>query len=378
MKNTRSIFFLLIIMSFSLQAQEFNSVRQLAVRRVPWLASKLVLNQIAPEKDRDVFEIETKGGKVYLAASNANAAAFGMNWYLKYYCHRSMSHLGDNLSAPVRLPQVKGKIRKVCAFAVRYALNYCTISYSMSFYSWTNWERELDWMALNGVNLMLAPVGIEAVWQNTLLKLGYSQKETLDFIAGPAFGAWWLMGNLEGWGGPVSQTMINRQIVLQKKILSRMQELGIQPEMHGFYGMIPTTLKNKISLKVIDQGKWAGGFQRPDFLIPTDSHFTNIADIYYTEMKKLYGVNLHFFGGDPFHEGGSSKGVDVNTSATEIQKAMQRTFPGSTWVLQGWQSNPSTQLLNGLDKNKTLIIELFGENTTNWEQRKAYDGTPFV
>jgi alpha-N-acetylglucosaminidase len=369
-----------ILFSFfcSIQAQYYNSIYKLTERRAPWLRSHLILSTIPSENGKDVFEIKTKNGKVCLAASNANSAAFGLNWYLKYYCHRSMSHLGDNLSSPGRLPQVKEKIHKVCLFPVRYALNYCTISYSMSFYSWSDWERELDWMALNGVNLMLAPVGIEAVWQNTLLKLGYSQKETLDFIAGPAFGAWWLMGNLEGWGGPVSQTMINCQVVLQKKILSRMQELGIQPEMHGFYGMIPTTLKNKMSLQVIDQGKWAGGFQRPDFLIPTDSHFSNIADIYYTEMKKLYGTNLHFFGGDPFHEGGSSKGADVSASATEIQKAMQRTFPGSTWVLQGWQTNPSTQLLNGLDKNKTLVVELFGENTANWEERKGYEGTSFV
>jgi alpha-N-acetylglucosaminidase len=364
---------------FSANAQTFKAVNELAQRRTPWLAKMLVFSAIPKEDGKDVFELSTKNNKVYIAATDANTASFGLNWYLKYYCHRNMSHMGDNLSAVVQLPLVNKKVRILSPFPVRYALNYCTISYTMSFYTWKDWERELDWMALNGVNLMLAPVGMEAVWQNTMNQLGFTKKEVSDFIPGPAFDAWWLMGNIEGWGGPISQTMIDQQASLEKKILARMRELGIQPVMQGFYGMVPTTLKNKMKVNVIDQGKWVSeGFQRPDFLLPSDPMFKKMAGVYYTEMKKLYGSDLHFFGGDPFHEGGSSKGADLASSAREIQQQMQQHFPASTWVLQGWQQNPSKGLLDGLDKSKTLVIELFGENTANWEERKGYDGTPFV
>lgn len=369
---------LILMCAIPLKAQYYESVKKVAERRVPWLAPSLEFSVIPADQGSDVFELSTKNNKVQIAASNKSAAAAGLNWYLKNYCNRSMSHFGDNLSAVNKLPLIKQKVRIIAAYPLRYALNYCTISYSMSFYKWEDWEKELDWMALNGVNLVLAPVGMEAVWQNTLKKLGYNNKEILNFIAGPAFGAWWLMGNLEGWGGPVSQDLIDQQALLQQQILKRMNELGIQPVMNGFYGMIPTTLKNKISIKVIEQGKWAGGFQRPDFLVPEDPAFDKIADIYYSEMRKLYGQDLHYFGGDPFHEGGSSEGTDVSASATAIQKVMQENYPASTWVLQGWQENPSTKLLNGLDKKKTLVIELFGENTNNWEKRKGYDGTPFI
>lgn len=363
---------------FSLKAQTYQSVKQIAERRVPWLASSLSFSIIPSDNWNEVFELSMRNNKIHIGASSASAASSALNWYLKYYCNRSMSHFGDNLSSVTKLPVIKQKIRIVSPYPIRYALNYCTINYSMSFYKWEDWERELDWMALNGVNLMLAPIGMEAVWQNTLRKLGYSEKETLDFIAGPAFSAWWLMGNLEGWGGPVSQDFIDQQAKLQQKILKRMKELEIEPLMHGFYGMIPTTLKTKMDIKVIEQGKWAGGFQRPDFLLTEDPAFSKLADIYYNEMKTLYGRDLRYFGGDPFHEGGSSKGTDVTTSATAIQKVMQDNFPGSTWVLQGWQENPSPKLLDGLNRKKTLVIELFGENTNNWEKRKGYNGTPFV
>jgi alpha-N-acetylglucosaminidase len=369
---------LLLALPLYVWAGPFTGVEGLMTRRVPWLAGHVRFEKIDKEKGSDVMELETVGKGLVIRASGENAAAAGLNWYLKYYCHRSMSHMGDNLSPVGELPVVEKKLRIVSPFPVRYALNYCTISYTMSFYSWKDWERELDWMALNGVNLLLMPVGMEAVWQSTLKQLHFTDKEIADFIPGPAFSAWWLMGNLEGWGGPVTQGMIDRQADLEKMILQRMKGLGIEPVMQGFYGMVPTTLKKKMPVKVIEQGKWAGGFQRPDFLLPSDSAFGMIAGIYYTEMKKLYGGDIHYFGGDPFHEGGSSKGADLTASARTIQQVMQTYYPGSTWVLQGWQENPSGALLQGLDRSKTIVIELFGENTNNWERRKGYDGTPFV
>ena len=63
---------------------------------------------------------------------------------------------------------------------------------------WTGWP-------LNGVNIMLAPISgrLELVWYNILLKVGLYRCRRKSFYSGPAFTAWWLMGNLEGWGGSV-------------------------------------------------------------------------------------------------------------------------------------------------------------------------------
>ena len=41
----------------------------------------------------------------------------------------------------------------------------CTQSYSFAWWDWTRWEQEIDWMALNGINLALAWSGQEAIWQ---------------------------------------------------------------------------------------------------------------------------------------------------------------------------------------------------------------------
>lgn len=369
--------FSMVLPSF---AGVFNPVKDLAKRRVPWLASHLLFEKIKPaDNGHGLFELSSTGNRIIIAASDESAAAEGLNWYLEYYCHRSMSHMGDNLSTVSPIPRLKQKIRMESSFKYRYALNYCTLNYTMSFYDWKDWQHELDWMALHGVNLMLMPIGTEAVWQQTLKKFGLSGKEIFSFLPGPAFNAWWLMSNLEGRGGPVTQNMINRRTALAKRILARMQELGIQPVLEGFYGMVPRVLKTHFpKAHILDQGTWAGGFLRPGFLLPDDPLFHRMAKTYYSEIKKLYGQNIHFFGGDPFHEGGISKGVDLTKAGQLIQDDMQESFPKSTWVLQGWQNNPGKELLAGLKKSNVLVLELAGEKSNDWERREGFDGTPFI
>lgn len=364
--------FCLLLLPIHLLAADFSGVKGIVERRVPWLH---VTFKTIPGKD--VFFLETRNGQLVISADNPNAAAVGLNWYLKYYCHRSMSHMGDNLSAVSPLPVIKEAITINAAAQYRYALNYCTYNYTMSFYSWKDWEHELDWMALNGVNVMLVANGEEAVWQNVLKRIGYSDKEISDYITGPAYNAWWLMGNIQGWGGPMPQTEIDNRASLAKKMIARMKVLGISPVMPAFYGMVPSTLKNKTNAHIINQSKW-GAFVRPDILDPTDTAFTRIAGIFYEETQRIYGKDIHFFSGDPFHEGGITDGVDLGKAGAAIQKAMQQYFPGAIWVLQGWQDNPRKELLAETDKSTILVQELFGENTNNWETRDSYEHTPFI
>lgn len=364
-------------------SQDFQSIKDLAARRFPWLKGRVEISSIPTENGQDIFTLKTQNNRLMISASSLSAASKGLGWYVKHYAHQSISHLGDHVVPLSRLPIISQPVKKTSFAQYRYALNYVTINYSFSFYTWKDWERELDWMALNGVNLMLTPVGTELVWYNTLRKLGYTDSEARKFIPGVAYTAWWLMGNLEGWGGPMSLKSIKMQAALERKIMKRMKQLGIRPILQGFYGMVPHDISKVLSdfknAPLADQGTWPGNeFRRPAILIPGNGRFEEVADLYYSELKKLYGSDIHFFGGDPFHEGGKVAGVDVSKVANEIQNVMQRNFPKSTWVLQGWQNNPSDQLLKGIDKNDALVIELFGENTDNWDRRKGYDGTPFI
>lgn len=355
-------------------ATDLTPVLDLAARVVPWLAKNIVVIPIPKERGRDVFELETIHGKLIIRASSAPSAAMGLNHYLKYYCHRSVSHVGNNIR-PVRvLPALPQSVRRTSRFTYRYLFNYCTLNYSLAFANWERWQREIDWMALNGINLALATTGMEAVWENTLRRIGYTDAEALGFPPGPAYTAWWLMGNLEGWGGPLTQRMIDDRVALEKKILSRMQALGIEPVLQGFYGMVPASLAKKFpGSHIVDQGKW-GGFERPQILLSSDPFFARLAFIYYDEMKKLYGP-VRFFGGDLFHEGGETTGLNLAELGRRVQDSMLQANPDSVWVLQGWQGNPKHELLDGLSRTHVIVLNMEGRD---WENRKGFDGFPWV
>lgn len=327
---------------------------------------------------KDYFELSPDHGEINIKSNSLIGLSSGLNWYLKNLAQINYSWINLDPETLTNLPLPKELIRKESPFKYSYYLNYCTYSYSMAFWDWDRWEKELDWMALNGINLPLAMTGTEAIWKNTLQRMDFSKKEIDAFIPGPAFGAWWLMGNLEGWGGPVSGDYIQQQVDLQNKILTRMKELGMNPVLPGFYGMVPKELKNKFpKADIRDQGLWAGGFDRPAFLSPTDSLFTMMAQIYYEETQNLYG-DIEYFSGDPFHEGGSAHGIDLTASGKSIIEAMHYQFPNGKWVFQGWGGNPSEELLSGIENDDVLILDLDCDNRPQWEYREGWHQKPWI
>jgi len=58
------------------------------------------------------------------------------------------------------------------------------------WWDWPRWEREIDWMALNGINLALAFTGQEAIWRRVYSKLNLTQDDINEHLSGPAFLAW--------------------------------------------------------------------------------------------------------------------------------------------------------------------------------------------
>lgn len=285
------------------------------------------------------FELDQKGDKVIIRGNDYVNIATGLNWYLKYYAGIHLSWNGMTAKLPAVLPPVTKKERHETDLPYRYDLNYCTFSYSMAFWDWERWEKEIDWMALHGINLSLALTGTESVWRNVLLKLGYTKDEINEFVAGPGFTAWWLMNNLEGWGGPNPESWYIRQEKLQKKIVKRMREYGIEPVLPGYCGMVPHNAKEKLGLNVADPGFWCS-YHRPAFLQPEDERFEEISALYYKELTKLYG-KTGFYAIDPFHEGGSTQGVNLDAAGKAIMKAMKKQIR----MLCGWLRHGKTTLV---------------------------------
>lgn len=335
---------------------------------------KIELRQSA----NDFFELDQAGGKVVVRGNSWVNIATGINWYLKYNCGIHLTWGNMKAQLPAALPKVKAKEHHETNMKMRYCFNYCTFSYSMAFWDWQRWQEEIDWMALHGVNMPLAIVGTECVWRNMLLKMGYSEDEVGQFIAGPAFLAWWEMNNLEGWGGPLPMSWYRQQEALQKNILKRMKQLGMEPVLPGYSGMMPHDAKQKLGLDVSDGGTW-NGYVRPSNLMPTDKRFGEVADAYYAELTKLYGKSK-YYSMDPFHESNDDATIDYAKAGKAIMDAMKRTNKEAKWVVQGWTENPRPQMMTDLKNGDIVILDLFSECRSMfgipsiWKRENGYDG----
>lgn len=375
MKTKQFLLILLACLCFPFAQLWSNPVHDLLERIDPGASKKFIIQ--VKKGSSDFFELDQKGDKVVIRGNNYVNIATGLNWYLKYYAGIHLSWNGMTAELPESLPKVSTPVRKETNLSLRYDFNYCTYSYTMAFWDWERWEKEIDWMALHGINLPLAVVGQECVWKNMLEKLGYSKEEINKFIAGPAFLAWWAMNNLEGWGGPNPDSWYTQQEALQKKILKRMREYGIEPVFPGYSGMVPHDANQKLGLNVTEPKLW-NGFTRPAFLLPTDSRFKEIAALYYKEQEKLFG-KANYYSMDPFHELEDAGSVDFDAAGKAVLHAMKAVNPKATWVIQGWTENPRLEMIKNLNNGDILILDLFSECRpmwgipSIWKREKGYE-----
>jgi alpha-N-acetylglucosaminidase len=179
-----------------------------------------------------------------------------------------VTRYGTRLKLPVHWPDAP-KRRVTTPFALRQHYNVVTAGYVFPYWDWPQWERELDYDALHGYNMLMAPVATEAIMERVWKRLGLTQAEIDAFTPGPAHLPWFRMGNLTHHDGPLTASWHKDQIALQNKLLARMRALGMEPIIQGFAGFVPPGIKRGHPDLKLHSTAW-GGF-------PTDTRLTTIA-----------------------------------------------------------------------------------------------------
>jgi alpha-N-acetylglucosaminidase len=358
-------------------------------RVLPAYADQFILKLIGKEGVNDVFEIEPLGQKIVISGSSGIALCSGFNYYLKNYCNASYNwRCGNNMNINGALPSDFKKIRKVTPYQYRYMFNYCTFSYSMAFWDWGQWEKMIDWMAMNGINMPLAPMGQEIIWQRVYKNYGISQDELKDFFVGPAYNAFGRMGCIDGFGGPLPQTWIDNENVLQKKILERERQLGMTPVLQGFTGHIPPALAKKNPDLKFTNLAWID-FPATYLLDWEDPLFGKIEKDFITEQTKEYGTD-HLYAIDQFIEMQPARGdtAFLKNMSMEIFSGMNQADPEGKWVIQTWpfketefwNKERTKAYFDGVPDKRMITLELMGESwpLTGWYKHDGWYGKPWV
>lgn len=322
----------------------------------------------------DYFTIESLRDKVRLISNSGLGLASAFNCYLKEVCSCHISRFGKQASLPARLPRVNGKIDRKTDFKYRYAYNYCAHSYSMALWGKEEWEREIDFLALNGVNLVMDITGMEEVYRRFLTKLGYRHREIKNFLTGPYYFAWLYMGNIYGTGGPLHDGFFAERCEIARINRRRMQILGITPVMQAYTGLIPPDIKKKDrDVPIIPQGRW-NGIERPPIVNPDSASFMKYASLFYESQREVFGDGSHIYAGDLCHEGGSVGRAGSKEAGTAVMESMLAFDKEAVWLLQGWGDNPTRQFTKAMKPYRDghiLMLDLYAEKESRNEGRFA-------
>ncbi|XP_070164978.1 alpha-N-acetylglucosaminidase isoform X3 [Polyergus mexicanus] len=334
-------------------------------------------------RKNDLDEIEIRG-------TSGVAITWGLHFYLKHYCNVHISWDGAQITLPKKLPKVQVKITSNDRF--RYYQNVCTVGYSSVWWQWEQWERNIDWMALNGINLALAFTAQEAIWQRLYQELNLTKEEIDEHLGGPAFLPWTRMGNIRGFGGPLSTNWHNRTIRLQHQILRRMRDLGIVPVLPAFAGHVPRAFArlfpNANMTKIDPWNKFEDKYCCPYLLEPMDPLFRIVGEKFLKMYIDEFGTD-HIYNCDTFNENepGSTELIYLKNVGQEIFAAMNTIDSKAIWLMQAWLfvhdfnfwTKPRVKsFLTSVPTGRMLILDLQSEQFPQYSRLNSYYGQPFI
>ncbi len=369
---------------------ELENVYSLAKRVLEGRSDNFIFQLQKKNNSKDYFSISRLGKKVLIKGNNGVSLASGLNWYLKKYCNSQFTIIDKHIALPEKLPLPSSTEVVQTKFDYRYFFNVCTFSYTMAWWDWKEWERQIDWMALNGVNFPLAITGQEAVWSEVYKELGLSQQQIDNFLVGPAYLPWSWMGNIDGLGGPLPKSWIEKHKLLEQKILKRERDLGMIPILQAFTGHVPESIKEIYpDAKLHKTGNWSAGFGGTYFLDPSDKLFQRIGKLFIKKQTEMYGTN-HYYSADCFNEVNpdSNDPKFLSNMSKSVYQSMATADPKAVWVMQAWflyysiddfWKEPQVKaLLGAVPDDKMMILDLYGEVHPVWKKQSAFYGKPWI
>ncbi|GGZ35436.1 alpha-N-acetylglucosaminidase [Asticcacaulis endophyticus] len=391
-------------------------------------AARAVLGRLMGKRAHDIklkltggadsyFAVKSAKGAVAIEGSSPVALTRGAYAYLTSIGAANVSWEGNRVALPAALPAADtGKV--ATPFAHRVYMNTCTFGYTTPFWGWARWQKELDWMALHGIDMPLAMEGQEFVWQSLWRELGLSDTELGDYFSGPAFTPWHRMGNIEGYMAPVPQAWIEKKRVLQVKLLKSMRDLGMTPILPAFGGYVPKAFAQKHPEAGIYPMRPWEGFHETYWLDPADPLFAVIAKRFIELYTATYGEGQYYLA-DSFNEmlpPISKDGSDVknakygdgtaNTKETEtvvdpalkaerlaaygqaIYDSIRGANPDAVWVMQGWlfgadkhfwSADAIGAFLSKVPDDKLMILDIGNDRYPGvWQTTDAFQGKPWI
>lgn len=335
------------------------------------------------ECDYDYYEYYEKDGRLVIAGTTNASILTGFHHWLKYVAKCDISWKEDQVNLPEQIPMPEKPVYQSANAQRRFSGNDMTEQYDANFWSWEDWEREIDLLALNGFNQVLVYVGQESVFYKTFEKLGVNnmlaEMPRVSFSASLFLGgSWRFKADHEKDSGNIMTSttpdIMQARLEIGQKVCNRLRELGMEPIMPGCSGYLSYGKIEGISdSDIVWQEDWAS-MPRPGWLKPTSNFYPRLASAYYKVQKELFGECKNWKI-DLFNEGGSSGDVNPAEAGRIIQQEMLKANPDATWHIMHW-TGPNPDMLRGTDTSKVFIHDIKTEDES-FNREETWSGAEY-
>lgn len=335
----------------------------------------------------DRFAVEARKGRLRIEGSSTVALCRGFYDYVSSHGYGVCTWSGSRFDLPERFPDTPRR-EVTSPFERRLYMNVCTFGYTSPFWGWDEWEREIDWMALHGFDMPLAPIAGEAILARVWRRMGLTDEEIGVLFTGPAHLPWMRMGNMSGLDGAPTPQWHEAQIALQHRIIDRMEALGMTPVYQGFAGFVPPAMKRIHPETTLTETKWSGF--KNWMLSPLDPLFSEIGTAFVRAWEEEFGKGKYYLI-DSFNEmdvpfgpkGSPERAATLRHYGETIYRSLAEANPDAVWVMQGWmfgyQRNswdPESvrALLEGAPDGRMMILDLAVDfNNFIWRSEKSWN-----
>ncbi|MBQ7956453.1 MAG: alpha-N-acetylglucosaminidase C-terminal domain-containing protein [Clostridia bacterium] len=345
-------------------------------RIAPQIKDCFIYEIVEKTTEQDWYGYKTKDGKICLSGTDNVCIAKAFGKYLENCLNKKITpccgDMGEITEAPLPEKEFSAYIPQKLRVFGDYTL------YSNDAWKWNfeKWEKFLDTLAINGINMAVNLVGNEGVCFYTLIKMDFPQDFALEFVSGPAFYSWQMSNRFYNYIPSKTFEHIERNLEMGKKVVARMKELGITPILSTFSGLVPDITTKLFGAKeIIVEDKWAAFAKTYKFRIDSPS-FRRFFLKYLEVQDEYLGTSDYYLCNQLCASSAGTKKKEIaylENAAKELDRAADFYNENATLVFSSEGYRP--EFMSKIKRCNTLVLDI---DSAMHEKANGFNGCEFI
>ena len=297
--------------------------------------------------------------------------AMGYYRYLREYCSVMLINGDYDISYVKNAPLPEKEISFTVRQRIRMAMTYERFACQVDAWGIDRWSKEIDFMAMHGVNTPLALVGSDAVLYKMLEEMLIKKEANVSYISGGVFWYRQLRGNLFGYLNYDSEEYFDKKLSIGKFVTQREKELDMSPVHQGFLLTVPFSFRRHYpKARLIKLPVW-NSFPPAMTIDPNDRGYIELFNKLYLEKQRELLGEVHNYIFDPLSD------VDFKGYSSFVEKSGKAflEFLDSFDSEGVWFVHSKSLVSADFKSDNIVIIDEYGDE---YSKNNGYNGHDFV